>query len=343
MKEKIDILIVHLNGEEVIRNCLESIKKNSKEFNIYVLLNGTTDNSEEVIKKTYSKTNISKTKEVIGFAEASNILARKAKSDYIVFLNNDVEVGKNWLSEMLKTIKNHKNCIACQPKIKSYSNRKYFEYAGAAGGFIDVYGYPFCRGRIFDSIEEDKGQYNDEIRVFWACGVCMMVKRKEFLGLGGFDESFYMYGEETDFCWRANILGKEIWYCPKTEIYHIGSFSIGKQKINLRKDYLHSRNHLILLLKNYSFEELLKVMPIRIALEVISAIRFFPNKTLASIATFFVLPFEFIFSISGKRREIQSKRVINDSQLDSLMYQRSIALDYFLKNKHKFSNLNFEK
>ncbi|MEK6890813.1 MAG: glycosyltransferase family 2 protein [Nanoarchaeota archaeon] len=339
---KTDILIVHLNGEEIIKNCLESIKKYTTDFNVYILLNGTTDKSEEVIKKIYPKSIVFKKDKIIGFAEASNFLAKKAKSEFILFLNNDVEVDENWLKEMLTTINKHKNCIACQPKIKSYSDRKMFEYAGAGGGFIDKYGYPFCRGRIFDSLEKDTNQYNDEIRVFWGCGVCLLVKRLEFLELGGFDEDFFMYGEETDFCWRANIYGKEIYYCPKSTIYHIGSYSIKKQGINIKKDYLHTRNHIILLLKNYSFSSLIKIMPMRIILEATSSIRFFPNKTIAGLMTLVVLPFEFIFKIRKERKIIQSKRQISDDQLSKLVYPRSIALDRFLNGKGKFSDLNFK-
>ncbi|HLD97908.1 MAG TPA: glycosyltransferase family 2 protein [Candidatus Nanoarchaeia archaeon] len=341
---KTDILIVHLNGESVIKNCLESIKKYTKDFDIYILLNGTTDKSEEVINKTYSKSFIFKTDKIIGFAEASNFLAKKAKSDYAVFLNNDTEVSKGWLSEMLKIINKKSNYIACQPKIKSYSDREMFEYAGAAGGFIDKYGYPFCRGRIFDSLEKDKGQYNDEIRVFWGCGVCLVVKRREFLDIGGFDKNFFMYGEETDFCWRANIYGKEIIFCPKSVIYHIGSYSVNKEKINLKKDYLHSRNHILLLIKNYSFTNLVRILPVRLLLEIISAVRFFPNKTIAAILTFFILPFDYIFTYSKKRKEVQSKRKVSDKELEDLklIYKRSIALDYFLDGKNKFSNLRFK-
>ena len=350
MKEKnkiknnigVDILIIHLNGENIIRKCLNSIYKNTPKkinFNIKLLLNNSKDNSEEIIRKEFTKVEIIKTNKTIGFAQASNILAMKSTGKYILFLNNDTEVEKNWLDRLLDLIKKHENCIGVQPKIKSLYDKTKFEYAGAAGGFIDKYGYPFCRGRIFGETEIDKGQYDNEIRIFWGCGVCLLVERNFFISSGMFDEDFFMYGEETDFCWRANIYGKEIWFCPKSIIYHVGSFSVGKEKVNLKKDYLISKNHITLLLKNYSTKNLIKLLPMRIILECISAIRFFPDKTIAALMAFFALPFEYIFKIKSKRKEIQSKRKLSDKDIANLIYQRSIALDYFLKGKNKFSKL----
>ncbi len=334
-----DILIVHLNGEEIIRNCLSSIMKNTQDFKVYLMLNSTTDKSEEVVRKNFPKVNIIKSEKLLGFAEASNRLAELSKSEYIVFLNNDTEVSKDWLKEMLRTIKRNKNCIACQPKVKSLKEKNKFEYAGAGGGFIDIYGYPFARGRVFDYIEEDKGQYNDERRVFWGCGVCLLVKRKDYFDIGGFDESLFMYGEETDFCWRTNIYGKEVWYSPKSVIYHIGSFSIGHGKNSLKKDYYHSRNHLILLIKNYSAKNLIKIMPVRILLEAISAVRFFPNKTLASILTLITLPFYYFTYLRKQRKKIQLNRSVKDEELFHLFYMKSIALSHFLGGKNKFSEI----
>ncbi len=345
--EIVDILIIHLNGENIIRNCLNSIYKNTSKkinFNIRLLLNNSKDNSEEIIGRKFPKVEIIKTKKTIGFAQASNILAMKSSGKYILFLNNDTEVEKNWLDELLTLIRKHDNCIAVQPKIKSLYDKSKFEYAGAAGGFIDKYGYPFCRGRIFGETEIDAGQYDNEVRIFWGCGVCLLVKRDDFIKLGMFDEDFFMYGEETDFCWRANIYGKEIWYCPKSTIYHIGSYSIDKEKkngINIKKEYLLSRNHIIILLKNYSLKNLFKIMPIKLALEVISAIRFFPYKTLGVLLSIISLIFEYPLIFRKKRMIIQNNRKIKDNKIENLIYDKSIALEYFINGKNKFSKLKF--
>ncbi|MDO8563646.1 MAG: glycosyltransferase family 2 protein [Nanoarchaeota archaeon] len=337
--EKVDILIIHLNGEKVIEECLTSIFSDNKTASVHILFNNTKDNSINLVKNKFPKVKLHYTKKTIGFAEASNLLAKKATSKYIVFLNNDVIVEKNWLSEMLATMKKNKNCIAVQPKIRSYFQRDCFEYAGAAGGFIDKYGYPFCRGRIFNSIEKDKGQYNDSIRIFWACGVCILTDKEFFLKSKGFDESLFMYAEELDFCWRANILGKQIWYSPKSIIYHIGSFSVNKEKLNLKKEYLITRNHLLVFLKNYSNLSLLKLLPMRILLEIIAALRFPVKKAIPLIRSIFSIPFILLGSFSKNRHEIQSKRKVSDKEYSSIVYDGSVALDHFLKGKKTFKDL----
>ncbi|MEK6910296.1 MAG: glycosyltransferase family 2 protein [Nanoarchaeota archaeon] len=337
--EKVDILIIHLNGEKIIDECLSSIYKDNQDASIHILFNNTKDNSINLVKKNFPKVKLHYTKKTIGFAEASNLLAKKATSKYIVFLNNDVIVEKNWLSEMLATMKKNKNCIAVQPKIRSYFQRDCFEYAGAAGGFIDKYGYPFCRGRIFNSIEKDNGQYDDSIRTFWACGVCILTNKEFFSKSKGFDESLFMYAEELDFCWRANILGKEIWYSPKSIIYHIGSFSVNNEKINLKKEYLITRNHLLVFLKNYSNLSLLKLFPMRMILEIIAALRFPIKKAIPLIRSIFSIPFILLGSFSKNRNEIQSKRKVSDKEYSSIVYDGSIALDHFLKGKKTFKDL----
>lgn len=342
MKDKTDILIIHLNGEEVIRNCLKSIYKNTTDFNVYLLLNNSTDKSGEIVKKEFPKVKTFTTKKTIGFAEGCNFLAKKAQSKYIVLLNNDTIVEKNWLSEMIKTYQKHPNCIAVQPKVKSYYKRDEFEYAGAAGGFIDKYGFPFCRGRIFSTVEKDKGQYNDEKRIFWSCGVCMLVNRKKFLEFGAFDESLFMYAEETDFCWRTNIYGKDIWYCPKSTIYHMGSYTIKKKKLNIKREYLTSRNHILLLLKNYSLWSLIKVMPMRIVLELVAAVRFFPNRTVGVAMSLIGTPYTFIRYSASKRKEIQKRRERIDSDISELMYPKSLAFAYFIEGKKYFKDLNMK-
>ncbi len=348
----IDILIVHLNGERIIHNCLNSIYRNtlrinkkSSEIKIRVLLNNSVDKSEEIIKRNFPETIIYKTNKTIGFAEACDFLAKKSDAEYIIFLNNDTEVNKNWVGEMLKTIKKHPKCVACQPKIKSYFKKNYFEYAGAAGGFIDIYGYPFCRGRVFGNIEEDKGQYNDERRIFWGCGVCLLVKRDFFIKIGGFDEDFFMYAEELDFCWRANIYGKEIWFSPNSTIYHIGSYSIKHSNLSikdLKKDYLITRNHLLAILKNYSLKSLIKIMPLRLFLEIVAAIRFAPVRTISFVRSLFSLPYIYIFKLHKYRRKIQKKRKVSDESLKRLILKESIIFSYFINGKKTFNEVNFK-
>lgn len=337
--DKVDILIIHINGEKIIKDCLYSIYKDNKNASVILYLTGTTDNSEEIVRKNFEKVKIFKSDKVLGFAEASNFLVRKSKSKYVVFLNNDTTVEKDFIINMLKTLKKHKNCVAIQPKVKSLMQKDYFEYAGAAGGFIDKYGFPFCRGRIFNLIEKDNNQYDDEVRIFWACGVCMFVDRKFFIETGGFDESLFMYAEELDFCSRSNILGKEIWYSPKAVIYHIGSFSVNNQKINFKKEYLITRNHLIVFIRNHSNLSLIKLLPFRILLELIAAVRFAKKKSLAFILSLFSVPYHFIIEGHTKREQIQRLRKVSDEEISHLVYNKSIALEHFLNGKKTFKEL----
>ncbi len=334
------ILIVHVNGEDILKECLSSVFKNSpKSTRVFVLFNSTSDGSREMVKKNFPRVHFFSSEELLGFAEASNFLARKTSSPYLVFLNNDAVVGERWLTSLLRTLENHPRCAACQPKVRSYHSRENFEYAGAGGGFIDKYGYPFCRGRIFNSIEKDREQYDDEIRIFWASGVCLFIRREDFEDAGGFDEDFFMYAEEVDLCWRLNLFGKEVWYSPKSVIYHVGSYSVKKANFHSKKDYLIIRNHLFLLLKNYSWWSLVKILPFRILLEILSAIRFFPSWTLASLKSFFSVPWIFFTKLRKKRKAIQKRRSVLDRELRSLMYLKSIALSHFIFHKKTFKEL----
>ncbi len=332
--EKPEILIIHLNGEQVIDNCLDSIYKDDKKARVSLLFNQTTDNSIEIVKHKYPSVKFYVTPKRMGFAEASNYLVKKSNSKYIIFLNNDTIVSKSWKSEMLKTLKRNRKCIAVQSKIISYYRSDYFEHAGAAGGFIDKYGYPFCRGRIFDSVEKDKGQYNDEIRIFWGCGVSLLVDRKEFIRLGMFDELFFMYAEELDFCWRSNNNGKEIWYSPKSVIYHMGSFSVKEEKINFKKEYLISRNHTLTLIKNNSAYRLITLLPFKILLEIFASLRFPLKRGIPFIIS---IPPIFYYFIQRKKKKGFTFNKINLSK--GLIYPRSIALDYFIRNKKTFKDI----
>ncbi len=335
MKE-VDILIVHLNGADVIKNCLQSIFDDDPSARVKLLFNATTDESPEFVRKKFPKVMSYHTKERWGFAQASNFLVKKSKNKYVIFLNNDVVVGKNWAIELLKTLKRNKNCVAVQSKIKSYYRRDYFEHAGAAGGFVDQYGYPFCRGRIFDVVEKDTKQYDNEIRIFWGCGVSLLVDRNYFIKAGMFDELFFMYAEELDFCWRANNAGKEIWFSPKSTIYHMGSFSVSNEKINFKKEYFISRNHYLALIKSGPFSHILGLLFGKTILELISLVRF-PIKR--GIPFLMSLPY-IIYYLVSQHKNMHHPTI--RKEVRKMIYPRSIALDHFLKHKCKYSNLKWD-
>jgi len=331
---RVSVLILHKNGEEIIKNCLDSLKKTDyPNFETVVLLNGTEDDSEGIIKKY--KVKIYKSKKNLGFAGGNNFLIERTKSKYVVLMNNDVEVDKNWLKELVNFSEKN-NADVCQPKILSLKEKQMFDYAGAAGGFIDKYGYPFCRGRIFDKIERDNRQYNCNRRIFWACGSCMMIKREILEKSGLFDEDFFMYAEEVDLCWRINLVGGRIFNVYKSRVYHLGGYSIQKERLESKKEFLVHRNSLLMFFKNYSRWSIIKLLIPRMALEITSGI-VFPKKIPPILKSFLWL---FLNSrkIARKQKDVQKLREVDDKSMP--IFQGSIALSFFILKKRRFEELN---
>lgn len=347
---KVSILICHLNGEQIIENCLNSlIATNYPNFDIHLILNGTEDNSEKIIKRFFwrdqhnkiHKIKIYKSDKNLGYTGGFNYLLKKVMvndSKYIASINNDTEVDKNWLMELVKFAEKN-NVDICQPKVKSVTNKNMFEYAGAAGGFMDKYGYPFCRGRIFSELEEDYGQYNTPIRLFWACGSCSLFKKDLFKKIGSLQEDFFMYAEETDFCWRANLAGAKIFNVPSSVIYHLGHYSINKENMASDREYYLHRNTLIMFFKNYSDEMIKKLKYRRIFLEIVSALAF-PTIKLIPVtkALFWIMTHK--KKIREKHDEVQKLRKVSDEEIQENMLNKSIAYLYFIKKKKKFNELS---
>lgn len=332
---KVSVNIVHVNGEEILDDCLKSLSNtNYNNFEINILLNATKDNSEKIAKKHNCR--IFKSKENLGFAGGHNFLVKKTKSDYVAVINNDIEVEKNWIKEMIGfSVQN--NADVCQPKIKWLRNKEYFEAAGACGGFMDKYGYEFYRGRIFENIEKDRGQYNSSRRIFWACGSCMLIKRELIEKIGLFDEDFFMYSEEFDFCWRANIFGARLFCVPNSAVYHLGGFSVSSMKMDAKKEYLLHRNVLITFIKNYSDENIKRYLLKRIILEIISGIAF-PRK-LIPVSKSFIWIIKNKRKIINGRKKVQKLRRVEDIEYDKLILKRSIAYLHFIKRKNTFKEV----
>lgn len=341
MNPKVNILICHLNGEEIIENCLKSLSRTDyPNYDIHILLNNTTDNSEEIIKKYNVK--IYKSKVNLGFTRGFNLMVEKLKntnSKYIVSINNDTEVEPNWLTELVNFAEKN-NADVLQPKVLDIRNKEMFEYAGASGGFMDKYGYPFCRGRIFSTQEKDKGQYDIPIRIFWACGSCALFRKELFNEIGLLDKDFFMYAEETDFCWRANLAGAKIYNVPSSVIYHWGHYSIEKEKMTALREYYLHRNTLIMFFKNYSDESIKKLKFRRILLEIMSALAFPKTKLIPITKALYWISKNKEF-IKEKHEETQKLRKIPDEEIEKLMLDKSIVFSYFLKGKKKFSDLKF--
>lgn len=268
----IAVVILNYNGADYLKKFLPSVIAHSGEAEIIVADNQSSDNSLTLIKQLFPIVRIIELDENYGFAEGYNKALEKVDAQYVALLNSDVEVTENWLSEMQAFLEEHPNYAACQPKIKDYNNRDTFEYAGASGGFIDTLGYPYCRGRIFDCLEEDHGQYDDSIDVFWTSGACMLIRNELFKKHGGFDGDFFAHMEEIDLCWRLRSQGYHFRVIPQSVVYHVGGGTLSK--LNPQKTFLNFRNGLFMLMKNVPSGQLIIKLLFRLFLDWIAALKY---------------------------------------------------------------------
>ena len=269
---KIAVVILNWNGKKLLRQFLPSIIQFSENAVIYVADNASTDDSIEVIKREFPTVKIIQNKDNYGFAKGYNEALQFVDEPYYALVNSDVEVTKNWLNPIYELFEKDTKIAIIQPKILDFKKKTHFEYAGAAGGFIDKYGYPFCRGRIFETLEEDKGQYNDETEIFWATGACFFIRKDVYHELKGFDADFFAHQEEIDLCWRAFNLGYKTKYTSKSVVYHVGGATL--DAANPMKTYLNFRNSLYMLVKNLPIGELFLVIFMRMILDGIAALKF---------------------------------------------------------------------
>ena len=306
---RVAVVILNWNGKKFFEKFLPSLLENSSnKADIIVADNASSDGSADYLKSNFPAVRIIQHDKNFGFAKGYNLALAQVEADYYILLNSDIEVTPNWIQPVIDLMESDASIAACQPKIRSYDEPQKFEYAGAAGGFIDKYGYPFCRGRMFLSIEEDDGQYDDTIEIFWATGACMFVRASLFHKFGGLDEDFFAHMEEIDFCWRLKNEGYKIMYCPQSVVYHIGGGTL--PKISWRKTYLNFRNNCILLYKNLPDNLLLEVFAKRLVLDGIAAMKFLIT---AGFKDFFAVSkahFSFYSSLSKtrqKRKKIETE------------------------------------
>ena len=302
---------------------------------IIVADNASTDDSVEFIEKNYSQIQVIKLDNNYGFAEGYNRALSQIEAKYYILLNSDIEVTENWLPPLIKLLENNPEIAACMPKFLSFNNREYFEYAGAAGGYIDYLGYPFCRGRIFDSLEKDNGQYNGIFEVFWATGACFAVKADIYHNLGGLDPFFFAHMEEIDICWRMLNNGYKIFCTSESVVYHIGGGTLPKG--NPRKTFLNFRNNLILLYKNLP-ENRRYIIAIRFVLNFLSILKYLLAKMPEDAKAVFnayrgYYEYKSKFPRSGK---------INSNPNPIVIYNKSIVWKYFIKKITKFSDLGWQ-
>ena len=329
------IIIPHYNGEDILHRCLVSVYNHTDtKHEVIVIDNGSSDNSISMIEKKFPKTKIISTGKNLGYSGACNKGAKEAKNDYLIFLNNDTEITKGWIEPLINALQNEM-VASVQPKIKNLNNKEYFDYAGASGGYIDIFGYPFCRGRVFNTIEKDSLQYESEANIFWASGTAFATKKEIFIKSGMFDLKLFAHMEEIDYHWRTQMMGYKVIVCPKSVIYHEGGKTLSYQ--SSKKTYLNHRNNLILFFSNHKLSVVLILFIPRILLHLTSILVDFLslkfNHSLAQIIALFWVILNPIYIIQKRKKNNLLK--IKSYVLNG-MIKKSIVFNYFILQKKIF-------
>jgi hypothetical protein len=337
--KKLAVVILNWNGAEMLRQFLPSVVtfSESEDTEIVVADNASTDDSCAVVEREFPSVRLIRLAENFGFAEGYNRALAQVEAELVVLLNSDVEVTEGWLQPLRTYLDAHPEVAAVQPKLLSQRDKGRFEYAGACGGFIDRYGYPFCRGRILGTVEADEGQYDEPARIFWASGAALCIRQQDYRDAGGLDGRFFAHMEEIDLCWRLRSRGRELACVPASRVYHVGAATLKKE--NPRKTYLNFRNNLLMLYKNLPEEELRKVLFVRSILDWVAMVQFWLKGDSASAR-----------AVMQARRDYHStlpqfaaSRIQNIMQsVDEPIAERthwSILLKYYLFGKKKFSEL----
>lgn len=335
--KKTAVVILNYNGIKFLGDFLPIVIDKSKNIaDIWVADNDSTDGSVEFLKSNFPEVKIIINESNGGYASGYNIALKQIKAEYFVLLNSDIEVTDNWIEPVIELMDSDKNIAACQPKILSFHEQEKFEYAGASGGFIDSYGYPFCRGRLFQTTETDNGQYDEAIEVFWASGACMFVRSDLFHKYGGLDDDFFAHMEEIDLCWRFKNYGHKIMVCPSSKVYHVGGGTLPKQ--SSWKTYLNFRNNFSLLYKNLPSDQMFKVFALRFLLDGVAALKFLLQGGFQDM--FAVIRAHFYFY--GNIGKLKKKRKKLSQQNVPQIYKGNIVVDYYLRNKKSFNQLKKE-
>ncbi|MBQ7663474.1 MAG: glycosyltransferase family 2 protein [Prevotella sp.] len=337
--EKIAIVILNWNGAQMMRRFLPSVLKySSDDATVYVADNASTDDSVQMLKEQFPECKLILLDKNWGFAEGYNKALAQIDAEYYLLLNSDIEVTQDWLKPMLRYMEEHQEVAACQPKLLSEANREMFEYAGASGGFLDRFGYPFCRGRVFETVEEDRGQYDSAADVLWATGAALFVRARIYKEVGGLDSRFFAHNEEIDLCWRMRIMGYRIVCLPESHIYHVGGGTLPKG--NPMKTYLNFRNNLTMLYKCLPDNELKSVMRWRYLLDYVAAFEMLILKgNVGDLKA--VLRARRDFKRWRKDFEEDRKRIQASRKEKKIPEQRSYSLlwQYYVKGRKRFSDL----
>lgn len=336
--KKVAVLILNWNGEKILREFLPSVVEftTNPDVELCVVDNASTDNSVEMMSVLFPSIRVIQLDKNYGYADGYNKSIEQVNAEYVLLLNSDVQVTPHWLDNLIDYMDKHPEVSACQPKILGFRDKTRFEYAGAAGGFIDKLGYPYCRGRIFDELEEDKGQYDSVIPIFWASGAALMIRQQDYLSVGGLDGRFFAHMEEIDMCWRLNSRGKKIVCVPQSTVYHVGGATL---KVSPEKTYLNFRNNYLMLYKNSTESNLRFVLAFRAVLDRLAMLLFYLKGESENAK-----------AIKRAKRDFENNKMnFATSRIDNLLKATctdfklsqvfSIVLSHYLLFKKHFSQL----
>lgn len=328
MGKQFALVVLNWNGKKLLETFLPAMEQFSPQANLYVVDNASTDGSQAFIQEAFPSVKIIQNNGNYGYAKGYNEGLAGLTEPILILINSDIEVTPNWLTPIAALFDANPDLAIVQPKILDYKNKAYFEYAGAAGGYIDKYGFPYCRGRIFDSIEKDEGQYNDVVDIFWASGACLCIKNEVFQALNGFDEDFFAHQEEIDLCWRAQNRGYRIQYCGFSTVYHVGGATLNYN--NPRKTYLNFRNSLMMMYKNLPARRKFSTIFIRLCLDGIAGVRFLlqfkPKHCWAIIRSHFAF----------YKRIPKLKNKVEFTSINNYFTEKSVIFSYFVLRKKNF-------
>jgi GT2 family glycosyltransferase len=332
---KTSVVILNWNTRHQLETFLPYLVQHtqSPDTEIVVADNASTDDSVDFVKNNFPQVKLIVLDKNYGFAEGYNRALKQIDAKYYVLINSDIEVTPNWINPIITNLENDDLAAACMPKLLSYQQRDTFEYAGAAGGYIDFLGYPFCKGRIFDSLEKDEGQFEGISEIFWATGACIALKAEIFNKLGGFDPYLFAHMEEIDLCWRMKSIGYKIYCNTNSKVFHVGGGTLNKT--NPFKTYLNFRNNLILLHKNLPFFRKAYILPIRFIMNFLSIIKYLMARNSPEAIAVLNAYWGYLGYIFSKKQKVFSKAYPNQ------IYKNSIVVDFFVRKKEKFSDLNF--
>lgn len=339
---KAAVVILNWNGRKFLEQFLPTVVKYNPDFSeIIIADNASSDDSLDWLSKNFPSVRIIRNPSNGGFAKGYNDALSQVDSEYFILLNSDVEVTEGWMEPVIALLDSDKNIAAAQPKIRAFHDREKFEYAGAAGGFIDKWGFPFCRGRIFDTYETDSGQYNDSREVFWATGASLFVRASAWKEIGGLDEDFFAHMEEIDLCWRMRNRGWKVMYCGTSTVYHVGGGTLTKQ--NPQKTFLNFRNNLVLLCKNHAPGYFWLKIFFRMVFDGIASIRFVLTGQFAHGWAVQRAHMSFYGRLGKtlKKRKAMKKGITKYAT--TCIYEKTLIMEYFFRGKKKFSDLDQTK